>query len=64
MAALALVSIRIPVRELGPTISGEEKSSEVGSFDGHFPRWGLAAAGIERSAEAVLDLFLDGIAVR
>jgi AcrR family transcriptional regulator len=34
------------------------------NIDGHFPRWGVAAADIERSAEAVLDLFLAGIAVR
>ena len=30
------------------------------NIDGHFPRWGVADA--ERSAEGVLDLFIDGIA--
>ena len=32
------------------------------NIDGHFPRWGLAEAEIERTAEAVIDLFIDGIA--
>jgi AcrR family transcriptional regulator len=31
-------------------------------IDGHFPRWGVADAEAERTAEAVLDLFIDGIA--
>jgi AcrR family transcriptional regulator len=31
-------------------------------IDGHFPRWGIAAAEAERTAEAVVDLFIDGIA--
>ena len=31
-------------------------------IDGHFPRWGIADA--ERMAEAVVDLFIDGIARR
>jgi len=29
--------------------------------DGHFPRWGVAEAEIERTAEAVLDLFVGGL---
>jgi AcrR family transcriptional regulator len=33
-------------------------------IDGHFPRWGIAAAEAERTAEAILDLFIDGIARR
>jgi hypothetical protein len=33
-----------------------------GNVDGHFPRWGVAAADVERTAEAVLDLFIAGIA--
>jgi AcrR family transcriptional regulator len=32
------------------------------NIDGHFPRWGVADAEIERNAQAVLDLFIDGIA--
>jgi len=32
------------------------------SLDGHFPRWGVADADAERTAEAILDLFIDGIA--
>jgi AcrR family transcriptional regulator len=31
-------------------------------IDGHFPRWGVAEADAERTAEAVLDLFIEGIA--
>jgi len=31
-------------------------------IDGHFPRWGVADKDIERTAEAALDLFIDGIA--
>jgi AcrR family transcriptional regulator len=34
------------------------------NIDGHFPRWGIAEADAERTAEAVLDLFIDGIAKR
>jgi AcrR family transcriptional regulator len=34
------------------------------NIDGHFPRWGVAAAEAERTAEAVVDLFIDGIAKR
>jgi AcrR family transcriptional regulator len=30
-------------------------------IDGHFPRWGVAEADIERTAEAVLDLFVGGL---
>jgi AcrR family transcriptional regulator len=32
--------------------------------DGHFPRWGIAEADAERTAEAILDLFIEGIAKR
>jgi AcrR family transcriptional regulator len=32
------------------------------NIDGHFPRWGVAGKDIERTAEAVLDLFIGGIA--
>jgi hypothetical protein len=34
------------------------------NIDGHLPRWGVAEAEVERSAEAMLDLFIDGIARR
>jgi AcrR family transcriptional regulator len=30
-------------------------------IDGHLPRWGVAEAEIERTAEAVLDLFVGGL---
>ncbi len=32
------------------------------NIDGHLPRWGVAAADVERNAEAILDLFIEGIA--
>jgi len=32
------------------------------NIDGHFPRWGVADAEAERTAEAILDLFIEGIA--
>ena len=32
------------------------------SIDGHFPRWGVVKAEAERTAEAILDLFIEGIA--
>jgi AcrR family transcriptional regulator len=32
------------------------------NIDGHFPRWGVAEADVERTAEAILDLFIAGIA--
>jgi AcrR family transcriptional regulator len=32
------------------------------NIDGHFPRWGVDAAGAEQTAEAILDLFIEGIA--
>jgi len=32
------------------------------NLDGHFPRWGVAETEIERMAEAVIDLFIKGIA--
>ena len=34
------------------------------NIDGHFPRWGVAGAEAERTAEAILDLFIEGIARR
>ncbi len=34
------------------------------AIDGHFPRWGVAEADVERTAEAILDLFIEGIAGR
>jgi AcrR family transcriptional regulator len=33
-------------------------------IDGHFPRWGIAADEAGATAEAILDLFIDGIARR
>ena len=30
------------------------------NIDGHFPRWGVAGAEAERTAEAILDLFIEG----
>jgi len=32
------------------------------NIDGHFPRWGIAEKDAERTAEAIVDLFIDGIA--
>jgi AcrR family transcriptional regulator len=32
------------------------------NIDGHLPRWGIADGEAERTAEAILDLFIDGIA--
>jgi AcrR family transcriptional regulator len=32
------------------------------NIDRHFPRWGVGSDAIERTAEAVLDLFIQGIA--
>ena len=34
------------------------------NIDGHFPRWGVMAAEAGAAAEAVVDLFIDGIAKR
>jgi AcrR family transcriptional regulator len=34
------------------------------NIDGHFSRWGIAEAEAERTAESILDLFIDGIAAR
>jgi AcrR family transcriptional regulator len=34
------------------------------AIDGHFARWGVAEAEVDRTAEAVLDLFISGIARR
>jgi AcrR family transcriptional regulator len=34
------------------------------NIDGHFPRWGVADAEAERAAEAIIDLFIEGIAAR
>ena len=32
------------------------------NIDGHFPRWSVAGADAERTAEGILDLFIEGIA--
>jgi AcrR family transcriptional regulator len=32
------------------------------NIDGHFPRWGVASAEAGKTAEAILDLFIEGIA--
>ena len=32
------------------------------NIDGHFPRWGVADDKVDRMAEAVVDLFIAGIA--
>jgi AcrR family transcriptional regulator len=32
------------------------------NIDGHFPRWGIAETEAEPTAEAILDLFIEGIA--
>jgi AcrR family transcriptional regulator len=32
------------------------------NIDGHFPRWGVAGADAERTAEGILDLFIESIA--
>jgi len=34
------------------------------NIDGHFPRWGVAGPEAERTAEAILNLFIEGIARR
>ena len=34
------------------------------NIDGHFPRWGVGGAEAERTAEAIIDLFIEGIAKR
>jgi len=34
------------------------------NIDGHLPRWGIAEADAERTAEAILDLFIEGISTR
>ena len=34
------------------------------NIDGHFRRWGVVKAETERTAEAILDLFIEGIAKR
>ena len=34
------------------------------NIDGHFPRWGVPAREVERLSEAVIDLFVSGIAKR
>ena len=34
------------------------------NIDGHFPRWGIAEDEAEPTAEAILDLFIEGIAQR
>jgi AcrR family transcriptional regulator len=32
------------------------------NIDGHFPRWGVDSADVERTAESILDLLIEGIA--
>ncbi len=32
------------------------------NIDGHFPRWGVAKSQAEKTAAAIIDLFIDGIA--
>lgn len=34
------------------------------NIDGHFPRWGVVGPEAERTAEAIIDLFIEGIARR
>jgi len=34
------------------------------NIDGHLPRWGIEAVEIEKTAGAIVDLFIDGIARR
>ena len=34
------------------------------NIDGHFPRWGVDGREAERTAEAIIDLFIEGIAKR
>ena len=34
------------------------------NIDGHFPRWGVAGPDAEQTAEAIIDLFIEGIARR
>jgi AcrR family transcriptional regulator len=34
------------------------------NIDGHFPRWGVDGADVERTAESILDFFIEGIASR
>jgi hypothetical protein len=34
------------------------------NIDGHFPRWGVTGPEAEQTAEAILDLFIEGIARR
>ena len=34
------------------------------NIDGHFPRWGVAGPDAEPTAEAIIDLFIEGIARR
>src|SRR5581483_9120737 len=59
--------------EKGQLRSGELKQIQIAgralvygfarmNIDGHFPRWGVAKAELEAMAEAVIDLFIAGIA--
>jgi hypothetical protein len=34
------------------------------NIDRHLPRWGVAEGEVERTADAILDLFIEGIAGR
>ncbi len=60
---------------LGQLRSGDLKAVQIAgralvygfarmNIDGHFPRWGVAAPEAERTAEAIIDLFIEGIARR
>ena len=58
--------------EKGQLRSGELKQIQIAgralvygfarmNIDGHFPRWGVTTAEVERMAESVLDVFISGI---
>jgi AcrR family transcriptional regulator len=58
--------------EKGHLRSGELKQIQIAgralvygfarmNIDGHFPRWGVTEAEVERMAESVLDVFIGGI---
>jgi AcrR family transcriptional regulator len=57
LRALDLKQVRIAARAL---VYGFARMN----IDGHFPRWDVADAEAERSAEAIIDLFIEGIAAR
>jgi AcrR family transcriptional regulator len=65
MLAAAFAAGALRTRELKPVLIAA-RALVYGfarmDIDGHFPRWGVAAAELERTAEAILDLFIEGIA--